>query len=191
MENKKTFRWMVVIFLGISFLLFMIVCCVAFYFRGAISTLVPSAFSSPTPTSTPTLPPTATPVPTLTVPPTSTSTLFSQGVLSNPRTAKDQDGINLETNFSFFDTVYVVSDIVNGAQDDVITSKWYAVNVDGIDPNFFLDQGDVEITEADAPFNGVIYFYFTAPTEGWPPGTYKVEVLFNGVLIDTVNFTIQ
>lgn|SRR5690606_12794615 len=111
--------------------------------------------------------------------------------LSNSRTAYDQDGVQAASTFGAFDTVFVVSDLKNGAAGNVVTSRWYAQNVDGLDPNYFLDEADINVTEADAPFNGVIYFYFQPPTGGWPSGTYKVEVLFNGVLSDTVTFNIQ
>ncbi|MHB8777031.1 MAG: hypothetical protein ACYC6R_04610 [Anaerolineales bacterium] len=36
-----------------------------------------------------------------------------------------------------------------------------------------------------------IYFYFEAPDGSWPVGTYKVEIYFNGVLNNTVEFTVQ
>ena len=111
--------------------------------------------------------------------------------LSNSRTAFDQDGTQPSSTFGSFDTVYVVSDLANGAAGNVVTSKWYAENADGLDPNFFLDEADITVTEADAPFNGTIYFFFEPPTDGWPAGTYKVEILFNGALSSTVVFTIQ
>ena len=111
--------------------------------------------------------------------------------LSNSRTAYDQDGAQPSSTFGAFDTVYVVSDLANGAAGNVVTSRWFAENVDGLEPNFFLDEADINVTEADAPFNGTIYFFFEPPTDGWPAGTYAVEILFNGVLSATGNFTVQ
>jgi hypothetical protein len=111
--------------------------------------------------------------------------------LSNTRTSFDQDGTQTSSTFGTFDTVYVVSDLSNGAAGNVITSRWTAVNADGLDPNFFLDEADITVSESDAPFNGTIYFFFPAPDGGWPAGTYQVEILFNGVLSATVNFTVQ
>lgn len=111
--------------------------------------------------------------------------------LSNIRTATDENGENTTSTFGAFDTVYVVSDLANGAAGNIVTSRWYAENVDGLDPNFFLDEADVTVTEADAPFNGPVFFYFEPPTDGWPAGTYKVEIYFNGALSGSVNFTVQ
>ncbi|MBL8049868.1 MAG: hypothetical protein JNM46_01485 [Anaerolineales bacterium] len=111
--------------------------------------------------------------------------------LSGTRTSTDQDGTQTTSTFGAFDTVYVVSDLANGAAGNVITSKWYAVNAEGLDPNFFLDEADITVTEADAPFNGTIYFFFPAPSGGWPTGTYKVEIYFNGALSGTAEFSVQ
>ncbi len=111
--------------------------------------------------------------------------------LSNTRTSFDQDGLQTSSTFGAFDTVYVVSDLANGAAGNVVTSRWTAVNAEGLEPNFFLDEADITVSEADAPFNGTIYFFFPAPDGGWPAGTYQVEIFFNGALSATVNFTIQ
>jgi len=109
--------------------------------------------------------------------------------LTGTRTSFDQEGTQPSSTFGAFDTVYVVSDLENGVAGNVITSRWYAENVDGLDPNFFLDEADINVTQES--FNGTVYFFFEPPTDGWPAGTYKVEVLFNGVLSATVNFSIQ
>jgi hypothetical protein len=110
--------------------------------------------------------------------------------LDNVRTALDQDGNQVTSVFSTTDTVYVVSDLSNGIQGNVITSNWYAVDVADTEPNFLIDSSD--ITVQDETFDGTIYFFFPPPLDGqWPLGTYKVEVLFNNVLISTVNFSVE
>ncbi len=109
--------------------------------------------------------------------------------LSNSRTALDSDGINTTSTFSLFDTVYVVSDLSNGVAGNVISSDWYAENVDGVDPNFFIDN--VEYTVSEGENVDTIYFFFEPPDGGWPAGTYRVEVFFNGAPSATVRFTIQ
>lgn len=109
--------------------------------------------------------------------------------LSNVRTAKDQDGAQPSTTFGAFDTIYVVADLSNGVAGNQVTSRWYAENVPGLDSNYFIDESSIDVTESS--FNGTIYFYFPPQTDGWPAGTYKVEVYFNGTLNTTVNFTVQ
>ena len=109
--------------------------------------------------------------------------------LSNTRTALDSDGVNAASTFGTFDTVYVVNDVANGVNGNIVSSNWYAEAVDGVDPNFLIDT--VEYTITDESYNGTVYFYFEPPDGGWPVGTYRVEVSFNGVPNATVRFTIQ
>lgn len=109
--------------------------------------------------------------------------------LSNSRAAFDSDGVNTTSTFGLFDTVYVVSDLDNGVAGNLVSSDWYAENVDGLDANFFIDT--VEYTVVDESFNGTVHFFFEPPDGGWPTGTYRVEVSFNGVPTATVRFTIQ
>ncbi len=114
---------------------------------------------------------------------------FGDPTLDNVRTAKDQDGNQPATVFSMSDTIYVVSDLSNGKAGNVVTSKWYAVNVEGIEANLMFDEADITIQ--DETFNGNVYFYYPPPEGGWPLGSYKVEIYFNDVLISTVDFSVQ
>lgn len=108
--------------------------------------------------------------------------------LSNVRVTSDEAGENPTTTFGTFDTVYVVGDLASAVEGNQVTSRWYAENVPGVDPNFFIDESTIDIGTDPIDF---VYFYFEPPADGWPAGTYKVEVFFNGVLNSTVNFTIQ
>ena len=109
--------------------------------------------------------------------------------LSNTRTALDQDGNQTTSVFSPSDTIYVVNDLANGVKGNLVSSSWYAADVEGVDPNFLIDT--VEYTVVDETFNGTVHFYFEPPEGGWPTGTYRVEVFFNGVASATVEFTVQ
>jgi len=115
---------------------------------------------------------------------------FGDPTLDNVRTAKDQDGNQPATVFSISDTVYVVSDLSNGVVGNVITSKWYAIDVANTEPNLMFDEADITIDEDG--FNGNVYFYYPPPVDGaWPTGLYKVEIYFNDVLIGTSEFTVE
>ena len=109
--------------------------------------------------------------------------------LSNTRMALDEDGVNTTSVFGQFDTVYVVNDLSNGVLGNVVSSNWYAVNAEGVDPNFLIDT--VEYTVDTDTFDGTVHFFFEPPDGGWPLGTYRVEVFFNGAASATVEFTIQ
>lgn len=114
---------------------------------------------------------------------------FGDPALDNVRTAKDQDGNQPSSVFSAPETIYVVTDLSNGVIGNVVTSKWYAVNVEGIEANLMFDEADINIEEDG--FNGTVYFYYPPPDGGWPAGFYKVEVYFNDALVSTVDFTVQ
>ena len=116
--------------------------------------------------------------------------LGGEPTLSNVRTAKDQDGAQPASIFATTETVFVVSDLDSGVKGNLITSKWYAVNVADTEPNLLIDTAEIPIE--DETFDGTIYFFFEPPVEGvWPVGSYKVEIYFNGVLNSTVQFTVE
>lgn len=108
--------------------------------------------------------------------------------LSNVRVTSDEAGENATTTFGTFDTVYVVGDLANAVEGNQVTTRWFTENVPGYEANFFIDESTIDI--GTEPI-GFVYFYFPPQADGWPVGTYKVEVFFNGVLNSTVNFTVQ
>lgn len=142
------------------------------------------------PTAIPTFAmPTIPPVPTAIVVPTSeSSSLFEPSPVSNIRTANDQEGNDPNITFGAFDTIYVVGDLAGAVEGDVITSRWYAEAVVGLDPNFLIDEGDITVGTEVVDY---VYFFFEPPTDGWPTGIYRVEVLYNGVQTGVVNFFVQ
>jgi hypothetical protein len=109
--------------------------------------------------------------------------------LGNVRTAKDENGDQVSSVFSTTDTIYVVGDVSNGKQGNVVSSKWMVSSVEGYDPGYVIDEVDLTLDEDKSSYN--VNFYFEPPTDGWPTGTYKVEVSFNGVLNSTVEYTVQ
>ncbi len=116
------------------------------------------------------------------------ATLSGELSLSNVRTAKDQDGKEPATTFAPSDTIYVVMDLANAPKGTVLTTKWYAVNAQGVDPNTQLDTAD--ITTDQELFTGTVYLYFP-PSTSWPGGSYKVDVYLNGTLKQSVSYSVQ
>ncbi|GAB4544276.1 MAG: hypothetical protein Fur002_17320 [Anaerolineales bacterium] len=113
--------------------------------------------------------------------------LNTEPVLENLRLAKDKDGAQTGTVFTSNDTVFVVGDLNNGVAGNVVTTKWYVDKVEGYNSDV-MDTSDLNITE-DGSFS--VNFYMDPPNGGWPVGSYKVEVFFNGVLANTLNFTVE
>lgn len=109
--------------------------------------------------------------------------------VDNARVSTDSDGLQVTSTFGSFDTFYVVVDLSNGVKGNQVVSRWYIESAPGFDPNFFMDE--IIYTVEEERFTGIVTFSFEPPTDGWPAGTYKVEVYFNGTLNSTVNFTVQ
>lgn len=107
--------------------------------------------------------------------------------LTNARAAFDQGGEQATTTFSPNDTVYVVADLANAPVGTVVTSKWFATNAEGMDPNTLIDEAEITVNEDN--FTGTVYFYFP-PTTPWPSGSYAVELYLNGTLTTSVTFTV-
>ncbi|MBI3167665.1 MAG: hypothetical protein HYZ22_04255 [Chloroflexi bacterium] len=107
---------------------------------------------------------------------------------SNVRTARDADGTQPSSTFGSLDTIYVVGDLANGVIGNNVTARLYVDSVEGYDPNFFVGEAAIDVDEDNIT---LIYFYFEPPTDGWPVGTYKVEVYFNGTLNTTLNYAVQ
>lgn len=115
------------------------------------------------------------------------SVLGGELSLTNARTSFDQEGQQVTSTFSPTDTVYVVADLANAPAGTVVASKWFALDVEGMDPNELIDEGDISITEPS--FTGTVYFYFP-PSNPWPSGTYAVELYLNGTLTTSVTFSV-
>lgn len=107
--------------------------------------------------------------------------------LSNARASFDQDGKQVTSTFSPNDTVYVVADLANAPLGTVVTSKWFAVNAEGMSPNELIDEADINVNQDN--FSGTVYFYFP-PSTPWPSGSYAVELYLNGTLTTSVTFSV-
>lgn len=173
---------------GLVFLCLCLVCVGAGVFLYTSNSI--PGFSAVEPTPIPTFAmPTIPPLPTSIVVPTSeSSSLFTPSPVSNLRTSNDQEGNDPNITFGSFDTIYLVGDLAGAVEGDVITSRWIAEAVVGLDPNFLIDEGDITVGKEVVDY---VYFYFAPPTDGWPTGIYRVEVLYNDVQTGVVNFFVQ
>jgi len=108
--------------------------------------------------------------------------------LTDLRMAYDEDGEQVTTSFSPNDAIYAVADLANAKAGDAVSTKWYAVSVEGEDPNTFIDESVITIDQET--FKSKVHFFFDAGQD-WPVGTYAVEFYLNGTLVNTVTYTVQ
>jgi hypothetical protein len=105
---------------------------------------------------------------------------------SNFYMATDQEGTNHTSVFTPTDDFYVFFDVAGIEVGTPFQSRWYALNIEGEDPNTPFQTIDYTY-EADV---ANIYFQLTS-SDGWPTGNYKVEVYMNGTKVGEQQFSVQ
>ncbi len=105
---------------------------------------------------------------------------------SNFYMASDVDGNNKTTVFSPNDDFFVFFDVAGIEVGTNFQSRWYALDVEGQDPNEPFQTIDYAYEEGISS----IYFQMTS-AEPWPVGSYKVEVYMNGAKIGEQTFSVQ
>jgi hypothetical protein len=106
--------------------------------------------------------------------------------VSNLYMSTDKEGTNKTTTFTPTDTIYVsfdVNQVDKGASFDI---KWYALNVDGQDPNTpFITSNYIYGSESS------LSAHINSTTGGFPVAQYKVEIFINGTKAAEQQFDIQ
>lgn len=105
---------------------------------------------------------------------------------SNFYMATDVEGTNRTTVFSPTDDFYVFFDVSGIEVGTNFQSRWYALDVEGEDPNVPFQTIDYAY-ESDI---SNIYFQLTN-SDGWPAGNYKVEIYMNDVKVGEQQFSVQ
>lgn len=97
--------------------------------------------------------------------------------------ARDPDGKDPTTTFSSQDSIYALVDVANAPDDTIYKAVWTAVNAEGVDPNFKIDEATLTAG------SGTHQFSLTNDNL-WPAGQYKVDIYMNDKLEKTVEFTV-
>ena len=99
-------------------------------------------------------------------------------------TSRDNNGEQQKTTvFANDDIFYCMVTLANAPDDTVVKSVWYAVDVEGVDPNSL-------IAETEFTGGGEMTFNLTSDNL-WPVGKYKVELYLNGELDRTLEFSVE
>ncbi len=97
----------------------------------------------------------------------------------------NSDGTGNTSVFSPDQIFYCIVKVANAPEDTTLKAVWTAVDVEGADPNFSLDEVEITTETNDT-------FTFNLSNQGpWPVGKYKVEIFLNGKLDQTLEFQVQ
>ncbi len=95
-----------------------------------------------------------------------------------------EDGSNRVTTFAQDAVFYAFADLKNAPEDTSLKAVWIAVNVEGVDPNFVINE-----TEFTSGSN--IITFNLSNNNLWPVGQYRVEIYLNGELDKTLDFEVR
>ena len=109
---------------------------------------------------------------------------FSTANIGDAWLANDAEGNNRTTTFSQEDTMNLFVDLKNAPDDTEIKVAWIAVEADGVDPNYLLNE--TNYTSSD----DVVHFDLSNDNL-WPVGSYKADVYLNGKLDRSLTFEVQ
>ena len=94
----------------------------------------------------------------------------------------DRRVVTTDTPFTKTDTVYAAVVLDAPVPSSQVTARW--TSADGA----VMAETTQTLTASDA--EGVTQFQF-APPEGLPPGTYKLDLLVDGQVVSTKDFTVS
>lgn len=100
--------------------------------------------------------------------------------------ATDVDGTNKTNIFSPDQDFFVFFDVAGIEAGTTFQSRWYALDIEDVDPNVPFQTIDYPYPEGI----GTIYFQLTGE-DPWPVGSYKVEVYMNGAKVGEQGFAVQ
>ncbi len=107
---------------------------------------------------------------------------------ANIRSAKlspNESGSPETTAFNQDDyTVYCIVELANAPSDTVVKAVWTAVDVEGVEPNFLIDEASLTSGDATLTFD-------LTNNQLWPVGKYKVDLYLNGKLARTLEYQVR
>jgi hypothetical protein len=81
-------------------------------------------------------------------------------------------------------TFYLIAELANAPDDTKVKAVWTAVEAEGVDPNFEIDQSELTSGSGTLTFN--------LSNDGlWPTGRYKVDLYLNDKLDRTLEFEVR
>lgn len=98
--------------------------------------------------------------------------------------ARDEAGDDRTDVFTPTDEFHSIVKLANAPDDTEVKATWYAVEVEGIDPNSQIAEFTLQTGDATIPFN-------LTNDNPWPAGSYKVDISLNGEVKKTLEFKVE
>lgn len=96
----------------------------------------------------------------------------------------DEAGNSRTTVFGPDAIFFAQVDLKNAPDDTMVKVVWIAVEVDGTEPNFQMNE--TELQSGD----GVLLFRLS--NDGlWPHGKYRADIYLNGALVQSLTFEVR
>ncbi|MDD2261091.1 MAG: hypothetical protein PHV04_02295 [Clostridia bacterium] len=113
---------------------------------------------------------------------------FTTANFSNLTMSTGVDGfkpVNVTTKFTTTTPAfYVTGDINNAPDDTVISAVWYYLDTDS---DYMIDQSQYQVEGTNNSF----YFSLSIPDNGWPVGTYRVDLYIDDAVDQSIFFTVE
>ena len=106
---------------------------------------------------------------------------------SNFYMANDEAGQNKTTTFTSSDTFFVFFDVSGITVGTPFQSRWYALDVPGEDPTKPFLKTDY--TYGSSIGNKISFQAMNS--NGWPSGSYKVEIYMSDTKVGEVQFSVK
>ena len=97
---------------------------------------------------------------------------FTTAHISSLKLSKDKEGNTETTSFAPHDTIYAKATVSNVPSKVTVKLRFITEKVEGQPENAPVEQFDKSF---DLPSDGVVTYYVSPPTAGWPPGKYRIE----------------
>ncbi len=109
---------------------------------------------------------------------------FSTANIANAWTTANPDDESSTTVFAQDQVFYCIVELKNAPDDTQVKAVWTAVDVEGYDPNTYLDE--TVLTGGDNTLTFQI-----SNNSLWPVGRYKVDLYLNDTLDRTLEFEVH
>ena len=98
--------------------------------------------------------------------------------------SNDAEGNNRTTTFSQSDVMNLFIELRNAPDDTELKVTWIAVQAEGVDPNFVINESSYTSGDDTVHFD-------LSNDNLWPVGSYKADIYLNGTLDRSLAFEIQ